>query len=488
VPHDHIPAIPHPTSDLVSHRRISIGALLVIAAVGCDAATGPAPDFDAARFPYVVSPTGVRHFGTSRLLVVLARFQDGAPLPLTAAELQQQLFGGSSGGPLNQAFSLASGGGFTLKGKVSPWIQTTVPALMSGTGIYGPTAQDDYVIEALLGIEDQIDFGLFDNDGPDGRPNSGDDDGVLDGGIAVMNSDLNRYCNAGTGRGPHPFARSFWRINGQRYKTHDNSANGGVIEVGGYTLLSATGCGGPTVGAHVLAHELGHLFFGLPDIYHALGGPAGSQVFQQRRWVAGCWELMAAGSWGCGTGAPTLDYRFNTFGPWPRTVLGWANPILINPARDSTYDLYAMSRGGTVLKVPIKSDDEYLLIEYREQAPGDGKIPGNGVVMYHVAQSLPLFPPNLQSPYRMSLVEADDDSAMFKTELQGGNRGTATDAFGLTRTSFRAGQHSRAKGVDGTPFPFQVTEISVDAPAHRARVRIAPVLAASRPINGVRLH
>ena len=187
---------------------------------------------------------------------------------------------------------------------------------------------------------------------------------------------------------------------------------------------------------------------------------------------------MAAGSWGCGTGAPTLDYRFNTLGPFPRSVLGWVNPQPVDPTRDMTYDLHPMGRGGTVLRVPIRSDDEYLLIEYRESAPGDGKIPANGVLLFHVSENLPVFPPTLQSPYRMSLIEADDDSAMFKTEVQGGNRGAASDVFGLTRTSFRSGQHSRARAVDGTPLPFQVTEISVDAGAHRARIRISPVLAA----------
>ena len=132
-----------------------------------------------------------------------------------------------------------------------------------------------------------------------------------------------------------------------------------------------------------------------------------------------------------------------------------------------------------MLRVPIKSD-EYLLIEYRENAPGDGKIPANGVLIFHVAESLPLFPPTLQSPYRMSLIEADDDSAMFRTEQQGGNRGTAGDAFGITRTSFRPGEHSRAKAVDGTPLPFQIGEVSIDAAAHRARLRISPVVVAAR--------
>lgn len=456
----------------MSHRTLRWFAAALLIAIACDSPTGPSPDFDIDRFPYVVSVQGVRNFGTSRLLVIPARFHNGAPMPLTSAELQQQLFGGSSGGPINQAFSLASGGAFRLKGQVTPWVQTTVSSSLAGPGIYGPTLQDDYVIEALLGVEDEVDFGLFDNDGPDGLPNSGDDDGVVDGGIAVMNSDHNRYCDNGAGQGPHPFARLSWRMNGERYQTYDPSAKGGMIEVGAYTLLSAIGCGGQTVGAHVLAHELGHLFFGLPDIYHQLGGSA-TQVWATRRWVAGCWELMAAGSWGCGTGAPTLDYRFNTLGAWPRTLLGWSIPVMVDPGQDRTWELHPVGRGGTVLRVPIKSDDEYLLIEYREAQPGDGKIPGNGVVMFHVAEKLPFFPPNLSSPYRMSLIEADDDSAMFRTELQGGNRGTASDAFGLTRTSFRPGEHSRAKAVDGTPLPFQVTEIAVNAGAHRATVRIS---------------
>src|SRR4029079_14521938 len=127
---------------------------------------------------------------------------------------------------------------------------------------------------------------------------------------------------------------------------------------------------------------------------------------------------------------------------------------------DTTYELNPMGRGGTVLRVPIKVD-EYLLIEYREAAPGDSRLPANGVLIFHVAESLPQFLPTLQSPYRVSLIEADDDSAMFKTELQGGNRGTASDAFGITRTSLRPGEHSRARAVDGTPFAFQITNIVI---------------------------
>ena len=446
----------------MSHRahRWFAGALLF--AIACDAPTGPSRDFDIDRFPYVVSTHGVRQFGTTRLLVIPARFADGAAPPLTTSEIQAQLFGGSGGGPVTQAFLLASGGAFVLRGHVTSWVSTTVAQSTIFTG-----GTETYLRDALLAVDDEVDFGLYDNDGPDGLPNSGDDDAVVDGGVAILNSETNRYCNGGTGRGYHPFA-----LRGPRHSTADPSARGGKIEVTGYTVMSVTGCGGSNVGAHVLAHELGHLFFALPDIYHQLGGPG--EVWATRRWVAGCWELMAAGSWGCGTGPPTLDYRFNTLGAWPRTLLGWSTPVLVDPEVDRTYELRPLGRGGTVLRVPITADHEYLLIEYREAQPGDGKIPGNGVVMFHVSENLPVFPPTLTSPYRMSLIEADDDSAMFRTEQQGGNRGTASDAFGITKNTFRTGEHSRAMAVDGSPLPFQITEIVVDAAAHRARLRISP--------------
>jgi M6 family metalloprotease-like protein len=458
-------------------RRFFQWMAVALALAACDSPTGPTSDFDASRYPYVVSSTGMRLFGTSRVLVILARFRGGAPEPLTSSEIQAQLFGGARGGPVAESYALASGGGFVLRGQVTPWVTTTLTiADLSLPTIPGsPSGLTSYVTEAIQLADGQVDFGLYDNDGPDGLPNSGDDDGVVDGGIAIFNSELNRYCDGGTGRGPHPFAITRLAP-GNRLPTTDQRRNGGAIEVAGFTLLSATGCGGPNVGAHVLAHELGHVLLGLPDLYHPVGGVG--EVWATRRWVSGCWELMAAGSWGCGTGAPTLDYRFNTLGAWSRSVLGWAVPTVVNPAVDMSYELNPMGRGGTVLRVPIKSD-EYLLIEYREGAPGDSKVPASGVIITHVAESLPQFPVTLQSPYRVSVIEADDDSALFRTELQGGNRGTPGDAFGITRTSFRTGNHSRATAVDGSPLPFEITGITIDAAAHKARLRIAPRIVAT---------
>jgi hypothetical protein len=139
-----------------------------------------------------------------------------------------------------------------------------------------------------------------------------------------------------------------------------------------------------------------------------------------------------------------------------------------------------MGRGGTVVKVPIKAD-EYLLIEYRERITAvDGKLPADGVLVTHVVESLPQFPPTLTSPYRVSLIEADDDSTLLRTELQGGNRGEASDAFGIGGNALRPGVHSRAKAADGTPLPFQITDVTINAASHRATIRIMPVGASAR--------
>ena len=439
-------------------------------ALACTDTTAPL-DFDVREFPYARSNTGVRLFGMSRILVFPARFADGAPPPLSSGEIAAQLFSGAGGGPVTQSFALASGNGFTLRGQVTPWVTTSVNIDDFG-GPGGPdTGWVQYVREAIRLVDDDVDFGLYDNDGRDGKPNSGDDDGVVDGGIAIFNSETSGYCSGGTGRGPHPFAVTRLPL-GSRFATRDVGWRNAIIEITGITVMPVTGCGGPNVAAHILAHEIGHVFFGLPDMYHHVGGHG--EVWQMRRWVLGCWELMAAGTWGCGTGAPTLDYRFNTLGAWARTAIGWATPIVADLNASTTYELNPLSRGGTVLRIPIKAD-EYLLLEYRESEPGDSQLPADGVLVYHVAESLPERPPGLQSSYRVSLVEADDDSSLFRTENQGGSRGEPGDAFGITRTSFRPGEHSRAKSVDGAPLRFEITDITIDHAAHKGRVRVSPL-------------
>ncbi len=376
-----------------------------------------------------------------------------------------------------QTFSLASGGGFQLRGTVTTWLTSPMTRqALSGRGTVTISGSSDFVWYALQSVDQSIDFGEFDNDGPDGIPNSGDDDGVVDGGVVILHPERNIYCDP-TGRGTHPYSVPKWRPKGALFATQDAARAGGAISIGGYVLMSVTGCSATTVQSSVLAHELGHLLFWLPDLYR--GAPGAGPVWSTRRWTVGCWELMAAGSWGCNTGAPPPVVPSSGLGAWSRTLAGWVTPTVIDATRDSTYDLYSEGHGGTVLRVPV-SFDEYLLLEYRERTAGDAVIPADGILIHDIADSRPTDLGSGGVANRVRLIEADDDSGLVRSELEGGDRGVPGDAFGTTRTSLRPGEHSQAVSVTGLPLPFEITNMTIDRAHHRARVRISPIAAASR--------
>lgn len=456
-------------------RPSGLRLLLALVLAGC-ATLEPGTDPDIDEWPYQLSPNGMRVFGTSRVLLIPTQFADGSPIPITAGELRTRFFGstfGGSTGELTAVFRRASGNSFTLRGDVAPWSRSSITtAGKSGPGVVTPSGEGDYVAGAILAADATMDLGVYDNDGPDGKPNSGDDDGLVDGGVVILDSELNVFCNNATGRGFHPHAVTRWRPNGAPFPTSEPRNGGGVIAVGGYVVMSATGCSTTGNVTATLAHELGHLLFGLPDIYQVWGSSAPAP-YSVRRWILGCWELMAAGSsWGCGAGPPSYHGKVGTLGAWTRIRIGWTQPTIVSTTQDASYDLFAMGHGGTVLRVPIR-DTEYLLLEYREPGPGDDAPPAAGVLVYHIADTLSGPTPTRFS--RVNLIEADDDDGLRRTELEGGNRGVAGDVFGTVRTSLRPGQHSRFTTIDGLPIPFEILDIVLTPGQHKARVRIAPL-------------
>lgn len=451
-------------------RRLTVGLALGVLVAGCsDDPTGP------SSYPARQSPRGVRLAGPTRILVIATRFADSPEPALDPSAIRTYLFGNAPQGHLRRLFLDASEGAFTLTGDVTPWIRTTVPTnLLGEPGVLSASMLWDHAIEAIYAADETINFALYDNDGPDGRPNSGDDDGYVDGGVAILHPERNFVCGSGA-RGPHPHAITNLRTrDGEHVMTQDAQSGGDVIRIRAYTMMGATDCTTNEPGYAILAHELGHILLGLPDLYHPVSGAP--PLWAGRRWVVGCWELMGAGSWGCGEGAPPSHPRASSFGAWSRAELGWATPIEIDPQRDTTYVLSPVGRGGTVLRIPV-SPDEYLLVEYREPSATDITLPSNGVLIYRVRPALTqLPPPTAPREYRVMLVEADADSTLRKVESEGGNRGEVDDAFGGARSSFSPDTHPEATASDGTPLPFQITEITLEPAQHRARLRIGPRL------------
>ena len=138
----------------------------------------------------------------------------------------------------------------------------------------------EFVQEILRQVDDDLDLAAFDDDGPDGRPDSGDDDGEVDL-IVVLTPALPRNFLFGGATG----IRDLGLL--ETVATSDPGADGRPI---GYrTGLVAQGLTFAEA-AGTVAHELGHTLFALPDLYNV------AYLHQEERDPAG--DSAGIGNWG----------------------------------------------------------------------------------------------------------------------------------------------------------------------------------------------
>jgi len=368
--------------------------------------------------------------GELRMVVVMTLFADSPEPPFPVSVTERQLFGANPLGNLTQFYRDVSRGQVNLTGTVLPWVRTSITRAQAAgvsNGLGAEAQMAAYLQDAVTRLDSTVNFGQYDNDGPDGVPNSGDDDGYVD--VTVFQfSDIAGSCG-GTGVWPHRSALRGWT--GQAYRTDDLRPNGDPVLVDDYIIQSATDCDGAPQSIATIAHETGHAF-GLPDFYDATGGI----LPQQRRWVLGCWTLMAAGSWGCGDGSTFGKVESPShMGAYEKLALGWVERTIVQPGWRQEYLLDPVQASGRILQVPLRGLEEYLLMEYRPRDGFDVALPAPGVLVYHVQPDLPLRPCiTCARIYRVSLVEADGNDALTRNSQEGGDRGMAADAFGGTRT------------------------------------------------------
>lgn len=472
-------------------RQSVVAALLLGAAAVAPAAAqyieplprrpGVTPPFDrvadqaleAARLGFgpLDAPLGPRRIeqrGTRGMVVIPALFADSQEPFLTAAEMQAALFDGPSPrGTIGDFYSDQSGGVFTISGTVVPWVRTSVglTGAAGDDGTFGDSLRI-YVREAITLADETVDFGQFDNDGPDGVPNSGDDDGTVDG-LTVQYLEVAGSCG---GPGIWPHLGLLLGEHGGPFETQDLRPDGSPIIVQVYIADSAVDCAGTHMqGPEVMAHEIGHLI-GLPDYYRQAEG---LQPWQ-RHWAVGCFDTMGAGSWGCGTGTKAFDFGPTGFSAFSRARLGWATLDTIGEVTDQEYTLDPLQEGLRALEIPLTDGGpESFIIEYRPRIGYDASLPAGGVLVYHrdeEAGPTRWTPPELPPAYGYHLVEADGDDALLKVEAEGGNRGTETDVFaraGAVDSIVDAPAQPSTRDHLGRPTRVRIHEIRVeDGVAH----------------------
>ncbi len=399
---------------------------------------------------------GVATSGELRVVVVPALFAD-SPEPETDPAHLDQVFFGDGPATLAAFYEAASGGVFTVKGTAAPWVRTSVTH-EDGTGgpdnVLGIGPEfGRYLVEALDSADVHLDFREFDGTG----------NGFVDV-LVFMFGEVPRSCG-GDGVWPH-FSSIAPRNNGEPWVSTDTAANGEPIKANAYMIIGAAECDGtPVERVAVLAHELGHQL-GLPDIYHPIGAGLQGVLPENRRWVLGCFDIMAAGAWGCGPVTERQPFGPTLFSPWSRERLGWIDKVLAGSnLRRATFTLPPVQTSHRVLEIMLDAGGrESFLIEYRPAAGFDADLPASGVLIYRYNRDASLRPePTGPRRYLIGLIEADSDSALVRTHNEGGNRGVAGDLFArngavnqLSNTTVPS-----ARRVDGTPTAVTIHAVAI---------------------------
>jgi len=253
------------------------------------------------------------------------------------------------------------------------------------------------------------DLSYFDNDGPDGIPSSGDDDGYIDA-VAVVHAGQGGevLCLDPTG------CNQLW-AHESGVATYSNCPTGAANEgpgcLPGLQLGSVKGFLYTMVGEYnefpgdmtngTYCHEFGHTL-GLADLY----APDGAGL--------GFYSLMALGNYlpypsdpnSTGPGAGAIGSRPSNLDPWSRQYLGFDDPTPVSTP--GHYRVAPMERGGGSLRIWSNGEPgtEYFLVENRLKEKSDLYIPGQGMLVYHVDDTKN---DNLggNGTYRISVVQAD---------------------------------------------------------------------------------
>lgn len=363
--------------------------------------------------------------GVFTIPVLLARFWDSPEAqPYEPAAVHDRLFG-PAGRTARTYYEEVSRGMVSLRGDVLPWRRAVSPQYTSAwvtNGGSGLTPRTPTWIKALMDGAEDRDWGLYDNDGPDGVPNSGDDDGYVDA-LAVIHPTEGAECgSAGSDDRIWSHKWSLSGATGSAYTTASASANGGLIRIDDYFTVGLLSCSGGALNEiGVFTHETGHAF-GLPDLYDTQGS--------NRHAGAGNWELMATGSWGCDNASPDTPCHM---GAWSKAALGWLDVVDVPPGSGLTrLTIPPVARDGVVYRVPAgDGSGEYFLLENRQRDGFDRNLRAAGLLVWHVD------PDWVQLRWATNSVNAGSHRGVWLREADGqddlgrpdGGRGGAGDPF-----------------------------------------------------------
>lgn len=368
--------------------------------------------------------------GTVRVIIVLVEYSD-KQMTQNANHFRELFF--STGilprGSVKEYFTEVSSGLVDLTGEVvGPFQlpQTLAWYANNNFGIGRPTGEARANVmadDAAAAADPTVNFSLYDNDG----------NGFVDAFIVVH-----------AGRGG------------------EQTGNSGDIWSHKWTLPSARSADGKQIFAYltipedsrigVCAHELGHLLFGFPDLYDTDDTSEG----------VGNWCLMGGGSWNGGGDIPAHPSA------WCKVQQGWASTTNVTVAGTISIPDVKVSRNVHRLWTNGTTGPEYFLLENRQRTGFDEGLPGDGLLIWHVDETMPTNTD--ETHYKVGLVQADNQRNLELDQ----NRGDPGDPYpgSKNNTALTGSSSPSSNSYSSQPTLVSVTNISASAATMTATVNV----------------
>jgi immune inhibitor A len=367
--------------------------------------------------------------GTVRVIVVLAEFED-APMKATPAHFRDLFFstGKIPTGSVREYYAEVTHGLLTLAGEVVgpyklPHTLEEYAGGKSGTDNPEPNARTMARDAAKLANAD-VNFAPYDNDG----------NGFVDAFIVV---------HSGAGAEETCDKNEIWS---HKWVFTGAPLDADGTKVFGYLTIPEN-C---RIG--VCAHELGHLLFGWPDLYDTDGSSEG----------IGNWCLMGGGSWNGDGDIPAHPSA------WCKVNQGWVSVVSRKTNRKVTIGDVKSSHKVQRLWKNGAPGKEYFLVENRQRTLYDRKLPGDGLLVYHIDETID---GNDDENHPMvKLLEADGRNQL----RDGANRGDAGDPFpGSSRNvALTSTTRPNAKSYGKLDTCVTITKISASSASMTATIAV----------------
>ena len=207
-------------------------------------------------------------------------------------------------------------------------------------------APEEMVIEACQLLDDEIDFTEYDRD----------NDGQIDNVYVFY---------AGYGEATGGGANTVWPHSWDIYDGAGKTVMLDGIQLNHYACSNELDTGNNMTGIGTFCHEFSHVL-GLPDLY------ATTYTYS---FTPGSWSLMDSGSYNNDSRTPPY------LSVYERYALGWLTPKEIGDPANIKLDNISKNTGYII---KTYNENEYFLLENRQQEGWDKYIPGHGMLIWHI--------------------------------------------------------------------------------------------------------